>query len=389
MMRKILALVLSIAIFAGVITMSPVSGSAATIFTDISNHWAKDGIEQAVEKGYVSGYPDGTFRPNNGVTRAEFIKMIVDDLALPHGVDTKVWYQPYVTAAVESGVHSEKDFKDYNKPITRLEMARVISRALVRDKEYTTYYDSFKGLYNGDLPFTDYRDIKQEDISYLALSFGAKIISGYPDLSFGMDNQATRAEAAVMLNNFDKANEKTPITFQYLKEMKEVAEFGTNAETVSTMEHQEKTDLLHDVIIEHPNYTAVLKRVYIVPFKQSTSMYERKYISDRSIFGDRILNRYQATAICIIEFTPKKDGDGNLYASHLGPNTLYMYRDFPASEKFKFNNWYIDGKYQFKKGETVELSLYALIDPEISSLNLDYMLNGQRLAYALVKNPLK
>src|SRR5450756_2386873 len=49
---------------------------AATQLSDISGHWAEAVILKLVEKGYVNGYPDGTFLPNNPVTRAEFVKIV-------------------------------------------------------------------------------------------------------------------------------------------------------------------------------------------------------------------------------------------------------------------------------------------------------------------------
>ena len=45
-------------------------------FTDISGHWAEKDIERAVALGWISGYQDGTFRPNNFITRAEAMSMI-------------------------------------------------------------------------------------------------------------------------------------------------------------------------------------------------------------------------------------------------------------------------------------------------------------------------
>ncbi|MDQ6422852.1 S-layer homology domain-containing protein [Paenibacillus sp. LHD-117] len=42
-------------------------------FRDISGHWAVANIQQAVSIGIVSGYPDGTFKPDKTVTRAEFV----------------------------------------------------------------------------------------------------------------------------------------------------------------------------------------------------------------------------------------------------------------------------------------------------------------------------
>lgn len=45
-------------------------------FSDIENHWAKEKIENFLESGFVNGYGDGTFKPNQDVTRAEFCKII-------------------------------------------------------------------------------------------------------------------------------------------------------------------------------------------------------------------------------------------------------------------------------------------------------------------------
>lgn len=45
-------------------------------FSDIDNHWAKDFINSAALKGWINGYPDGTFRPNEYITRAEAVTLI-------------------------------------------------------------------------------------------------------------------------------------------------------------------------------------------------------------------------------------------------------------------------------------------------------------------------
>ena len=44
--------------------------------TDIQGHWAQNTINKWVDKGDISGYPDGTFRPNNMITRAEFVVLV-------------------------------------------------------------------------------------------------------------------------------------------------------------------------------------------------------------------------------------------------------------------------------------------------------------------------
>lgn len=116
-------------------------------FSDISEHWSKESIEKAVSAGYVDGYEDKTFRPNNDVSRAEFIKMVLTamdqtpstaaaktenakDQTKPAGEPSN-WFDSYVQKAQEIGIQRKEDFKDgdMNTPMTRLEMARIAVRA--------------------------------------------------------------------------------------------------------------------------------------------------------------------------------------------------------------------------------------------------------------------
>ena len=48
----------------------------AAIPSDIGGHWAQGTIIQWTTNGYISGYPDGTFKPDNSITRAEFVVMV-------------------------------------------------------------------------------------------------------------------------------------------------------------------------------------------------------------------------------------------------------------------------------------------------------------------------
>ena len=53
-----------------------VTYSGKDLFPDISGHWAKDYINQAANKGFVNGYEDGSFRPENPITREEFAVLL-------------------------------------------------------------------------------------------------------------------------------------------------------------------------------------------------------------------------------------------------------------------------------------------------------------------------
>ena len=83
--------------------MSLINSSNDTDFNDIKNHWAKDTIEKWKDKGVISGYPGGTFKPDNPVTRAELAKILTLAFDLqersPLGyedVKSENWYYSYL-----------------------------------------------------------------------------------------------------------------------------------------------------------------------------------------------------------------------------------------------------------------------------------------------------
>ncbi|MEX2356059.1 MAG: S-layer homology domain-containing protein, partial [Thermaerobacterales bacterium] len=90
------------------------------VLPDIAGHWAAGQIEAAVDLGFVNGYPDGTFRPEGHVTRAEFVKMVLtafgldaDSAAAAPFHDTgSHWAHGYVAAAVNTGILQAGDYND-------------------------------------------------------------------------------------------------------------------------------------------------------------------------------------------------------------------------------------------------------------------------------------
>jgi hypothetical protein len=129
---------------------------------DVSDHWAMSAIEGAVKKGYVDGYEDFTFKPENHVSRAEFVKMVITAIKEPvksvsSGYD---WSTPYIAAAINKGILRESDFsiEKINDPISRLEMSRISLRAtdvtlqnkaIQIDNDSVMYNAAKKGLIQG------------------------------------------------------------------------------------------------------------------------------------------------------------------------------------------------------------------------------------------------
>lgn len=116
-----------------------VPAAAAPRLSDISNSWAKSYIEKGVKTGYISGYPDGSFRPENTVTRGAFCKIVNQALGLTNTAPisftdvkpTDTFYkeiQKGVYAGYISG-YEDNTFRA-NQTITRQQAAAMLSRIL-------------------------------------------------------------------------------------------------------------------------------------------------------------------------------------------------------------------------------------------------------------------
>ena len=95
-------------------------------FTDIASHWAKNEIGVAANKGWINGYPDGTFRPNQYITRAEAMTLVnrvlnrlpenssdlLDSMIKwPDNSDASAWYYLAVQEATNSHYYKTKENK--------------------------------------------------------------------------------------------------------------------------------------------------------------------------------------------------------------------------------------------------------------------------------------
>lgn len=150
-------------------------------------------------KAYISGYEDGTFRPDNTITRAEVAAIIArcssdfDENKTYSSNFTDVsgdeWYANYVGYATEKGYISGYDGGPFKADIdiTRGELAVILSK-----------YGSF----DGDGICTEFSDVPNDYYAtgYIKSLYDENIVSGYEDGTFKPDNSVTRAEAVTMMN---------------------------------------------------------------------------------------------------------------------------------------------------------------------------------------------
>ena len=200
-MKKTLSVLLTMAI---TLSLLPATVFAAT-FNDVSsNHWAYSYIEEMADRKVLAGYPNGSFYPENQVTRAEFAKIMVTAAGLNLSSDSnqyfedvskKHWSFPYVTSAMVYLTGYSSPYGNYyypDKPALREDIAV----ALVKLKGYDTFGADESIV---DTMFTDASSISNDAKKYVATALERGLIAGYEDNTFRGQNSITRAEAAALL----------------------------------------------------------------------------------------------------------------------------------------------------------------------------------------------
>lgn len=169
-----------------------------TLSTDYQGHWAEDTIDKWIDLSYVSGYPDGRFKPEDFITRAEFIKMVNNLFAFTEqaeiefiDLDKDSWYYEEIQKAYKAeyirGV-SEIQFAP-NAYITREQTAVIISRLLDLGPDI-----------EGSYIFNDSDKISTWAKEHVGVTAKVELIKGYEDNSFKPQNNIKRAEALDLLD---------------------------------------------------------------------------------------------------------------------------------------------------------------------------------------------
>jgi len=174
-----------------------------TNFSDVkTSDWFYNSVTKLAKDGLISGYPDKTFKPMENIRVAEFIKILIK--AMGHDLYTvkgDYWARNYINKAIELGIIDKNEFDNYDRPITRGEMARMILRAEKEEK-------AIEDLERYSARISDYATLNPEEREIAAKIFASGIITGLPDGSFGFHKNATRAEACAILIRFLNKGER-------------------------------------------------------------------------------------------------------------------------------------------------------------------------------------
>ncbi|WP_139992332.1 YDG domain-containing protein [Paenibacillus paridis] len=179
-------------------TFNVAFGAAESFKSDIEGTWAESQVSDWIDKGYVTGYEDGSFKPNNTITRVEFIALINRSYGFTETADVSFsdvasssWIYTEVSKAIKAGY-----IKGYangtfgaNKPISRQEAAVIVDRLL-----NLTNTDSAAAS------FTDSSSIASWAKAAVDAAVANGILQGYASgANFKPNQPLTRAEAVVVL----------------------------------------------------------------------------------------------------------------------------------------------------------------------------------------------
>ncbi|MFR6291092.1 MAG: S-layer homology domain-containing protein, partial [Peptococcaceae bacterium] len=182
---------------------------AAADVTDVNGHWAEQAIHDWMERGYIGGYEDNTFRPDQTITRAEFVKLVNKTIDADQtatiafsDVSDSDWFAGEVALALGEGYVSGFEDGTFRpgQPVTRAQAAAFLAKALKLTGDADAVAD-----------MTDSAAIPDWAAGAIGAVVAKGYMGGYEDGTFGPNRPLTRAEAVSMLNRVlnDDGNEDT------------------------------------------------------------------------------------------------------------------------------------------------------------------------------------
>lgn len=214
-MKKILVAIFALSLLIGSTIMAAepeVTALQTKTFPDVTDgHWARENISRLTDLGIIDGYPDGTFKPSGTVTLAQFTKMLMvaigEEVELPSSGEK--WYKPYIDRAKSLGMMPNEYYNltDFDFNVDREAMAQMAVRAVAKTEGAVTMASSEEALKGA---IADINWTKEDYMTEVLMSYGAGIITGYPDGSFKPMGYLNRAEAATVIIRVIDPQEREP-----------------------------------------------------------------------------------------------------------------------------------------------------------------------------------
>lgn len=183
-------------------------------FKDIkSSDWFYSSVNNLTRKGIISGYNNGTFRPNNSVTTAEFLKLSMETAGVKIDYNTTPWNKGIMDKALSLNIITKNLYNKPNEPIKRKEVALILSKLIEKAElkdEFITGkdldYDRFKYL------LYDTTKLSQEYRESIYKLFEYQLIVGTTNnkhqVFYNPESNLTRAEVAAVIERLIEPNKR-------------------------------------------------------------------------------------------------------------------------------------------------------------------------------------
>ncbi|MCM3489807.1 S-layer homology domain-containing protein [Alkalihalophilus marmarensis] len=233
-MKQRLSIYLAIILL--VTALAPINAGANNAsFSDINGHWAEEDIVALAEAGIVNGYVDGTFRPNNEITRSEFVKLVVDAFDLKsndagardtyfyadtytmnNGLhETYHWALPEISIATIRGLIHGTGPNTFspNAPLTREQLAVIFDNLIYEATPFSLQRLSEAGFPTGyeAHKYKDFADIAEWSVHKVDRLTVIRFVQGYNGY-FNPKQPATRGEVAHLINKLLGATDDQGVT---------------------------------------------------------------------------------------------------------------------------------------------------------------------------------
>jgi hypothetical protein len=372
-------------------------------FSDISKHWAKDTILQAYQAGFVEGFEDGTFRPDDVVKADQFVTMILRSYSTTKNGKTDFdsnwlasldeehpgfaymikntlatskfnfknatsgyWATPYVNFFYDTNVLLgldlvfPKNYTLFQKQIKRDGASYLLGAWFVKaEGRYDSLYENFVLSKSG---LKDLENFAPYTGWYRATMLISGLMNGYPDGSFYPQRYVTRAEALTMVLRLRDKSLRKP----YQPNLNGV-NYATNNGKIFLFENKYSLDMYtkmadlakKHVVKGHVNFTG----------GGAVEVFSTKDAFDKNVYFNSIGQPH---------LTP--DDELTAFVSRNGSRKLGF--SYPVTSTFKTSNAYVDALYELLagtgKGKDLRKKVEAYI---IETAEKDFNFNGKTFSY--------
>jgi len=226
-MKRIISLILGMTFtFSSIIQ----NVSAAMVYApDVNGHWAEKYINRLILSGTVSGYTDGTFRPDNNINIDEFVTLILKNKGEEITPSKNgYWAEEIMAKAQSTGILGSIHAENYSRPITREEMCVIVVNAFGINADG-----------EGTDRFSDSYEISEIYKSAIDKIVNSGVIKGYDDNTIKPKGTLTRAEACTVIEN---ALMYEPLKGEFTEKSYDLKDLMAESETPFTVYTAPKTD---------------------------------------------------------------------------------------------------------------------------------------------------